>query len=191
MILDWISWWRMIGHIVFTFSRTSSWLTLTLPHPHFFSSLPRSYGHTHEYKMAEILRQHSRTGTNRDDYHYSASSKYSNSIRGDTKGLIRADELPSRVPFFLLLLIAAISGCVGEMRTDNSPLSNEPIFHVYPQRGDVPGRCHSKTACGVHTHRGWMLNVVHFIVECHTPCAEKSVLMFWSFHFLFNISNYC
>lgn len=181
----------MISHIVFTFSRTSSWLTLTLPHPHFFSSLPRSYGHTHEYKMAEILRQHSRTGTNRDDYHYSASSKYSNSIRGDTKGLIRADELPSRVPFFLLLLIAAISGCVGEMRTDNSPLSNEPIFHVYPQRGDVPGRCHSKTACGVHTHRGWMLNAVHFIVECHTPCAEKSVLMFWSFHFLFNISNYC
>lgn len=52
--------------------------------------------------------------------HYRASSKYSNSIRGDTKGLIRADELHSWVPFFLLPLIAAISGHVGEMAPDSS-----------------------------------------------------------------------
>ncbi|KAL7376887.1 hypothetical protein ABVT39_017861 [Epinephelus coioides] len=98
----------------------------------FHTSWPKE--HAHEYKTAEILKQPTQTGTSRDDYHYSASSKYSNSIRGDTKGLIRADELPSRVPFFLLLLIAAISGCVGEMPLDNSPLSNEPIFHVYAGR---------------------------------------------------------
>lgn len=120
-------------------------------HPCSLSSLPRSYECTHKYKMVEILRQHAR----RDAYHYSASSKYSNSIRGDTKGLIRADELHSRVPFFLLLLIAAISGCVGEMALDNSPsLLNEPIFHIYARGGDVASPCHGKKLCGVHAHRG-------------------------------------
>lgn len=36
------------------------------------------------------------------------------------KGLIRADELHSRAPFFLLLLIAAISGHVGETAPDSA-----------------------------------------------------------------------
>lgn len=48
--------------------------------------------------------------------------KYSNSIRGDTDGPIRADEPRSPVLFLILLLIAAISGCVGVMVPDNSPL---------------------------------------------------------------------
>lgn len=60
--------------------------------------------------------------TRGDAYRHSAAFKYSNSIRGDTKGLIRADEPHSPVLFLLLLLIAAISGCVGVMVPDNSPL---------------------------------------------------------------------
>lgn len=94
---------------------------------------------------------HTRAGTSQDDCHYSASSKYSNSIRGDTKGLIRADEPASQVPFFLLLLIAAISGCVGKMPPDNSPFTNEPILCVCAWRGDVPSvGVKARTPCGTH-----------------------------------------
>lgn len=116
-------------------------------------SLPRSLRARMNIKWLQIFRQHARTGTSRDDCHYSASSKYSNSIRGDTKGLIRADELPSRVPFFLLLLIAAISGRVGAMVPDNYLLFNEPVFHVYAHRDDVARTCHCTTPHGVHAQK--------------------------------------
>lgn len=146
-----------------------------------FSLFTPSLLQTHTWIQSGSASQttHTRTGTSRDDYHYSASSKYSNSIRGDTKGLIRADELPSQVPFFLLLLIAAISGCVGArccLITLSLSLSNEPIFHVDACRGDVPPV--GVIACGVRTHSGWMLNVVHFTVECHEILVHVFTIQF-------------
>lgn len=122
--------------------------------------------------MSEILRQHTRRRTSRDGRHYSASNKYSNSIRGDTKGLIRADELPSQVPFFLLLLIAAISGRVGEMPP--SRCLNEPISPCLSSERWRP-------PVGVVANRhvvGFVLNVVHFVAQSHTPGVDGSTSPF-------------
>lgn len=104
--------------------------------------------------------------TQRDAYHYSASFKYSNSIRGDTKGLIRADELHSWVLFFLLLLIAAISGCVGETVPDNSPLKQAHLPHLCSGRW-CSSEVSQQNAIGKYAHGYWMLNVVHHMTDCH------------------------
>lgn len=103
--LDWISWQRAPVHVpisqlgILTSANTR---TSSLTYKHTFTA-------THwNSTIAPAAR------------HYRASSKYPNSIRGDTKGLISADELHSWVPFFLLPLIAAISGHVGEMALDSS-----------------------------------------------------------------------
>lgn len=101
----------------------------------------------HEYKTAEILRQHTQTGTIAEmaviTVHLLSIPTQSEVIQ---KGLIRADELPSRVPFFLLLLIAAISVCVGARCRLITLLSQmSPSSPCYAGRGDVPGRCQRKT----------------------------------------------
>lgn len=102
--LDWISWQRAPVHVpVSQLGILTSAITCT-------SSLTLINTHS------QYMEQHTRLTA----CHYRASSKYSNSIRGDTKGFIRADELHSWVPFFLLPLIAAISGHVGEMAPDSS-----------------------------------------------------------------------
>lgn len=49
------------------------------------------------------------------------------------------------------------------------PLSNQPISHICAWGGVVPSRGHSKMLCAVQAYIGWMLNVVHFKLECHTP----------------------
>lgn len=70
-----------------------------------------AFTNTHEYKMVEIFRQH----TSWDTYHYSASSKYSNSIRGDTKALSKLTSCPLESPssFFcwLQLSVAVWARC--------------------------------------------------------------------------------
>lgn len=65
------------------------------------------------------------------------------------KGLIRADEPHSPVLFLLLLLIAAISGCVGVMVPGNSPLKQVYLLRL-GFRGNVPARVSQQVCNGLH-----------------------------------------
>lgn len=119
------------------------WLTQTLAHP---PSLLQTHIHKHTQKPHTCA----------DNCHYRASSKYSNSIRGDVKGLIRADELHSWVPFFLLLLIAAISDHVGKLLPDNSSSYKWP--HLLYLRSWHPRKYHllCRQMWDVGYLKGWM-----------------------------------
>lgn len=162
--LDWSSRWSTVGHVVFTFSSRSSWLTQTLSRPHSLSSLPRSRKHTHEYKMAEILRQQALAEMTIITVHLLSIPTQSEVIQKALSELTSCPlESPSSFFCWLQLSVTVWARC----RLITPPVSNEPIFHVYPRRGDVSGRCHSKT--------GWTLNVIHFLSECRTPCAENQL----------------
>lgn len=74
------------------------------------------------------------TRNSHDDYQLQSILSIPNQSVVTQKALSKLTSCPPRVPFFLLVLIAAISG----VWADNSPLLNEPVFHNNAQRGDDP-----------------------------------------------------
>lgn len=154
--LDWISWWRAIGHDVCTFSSPSSWLTQTLSHPHFLSSLPRSYKHTHIHPHTNTKWQRSSDSTLAEmpiiTVHLLSIPTQSEVIQKALSELTSCTlESPSSFFCWLQLSVAVWA----RWRLITLSLSNEPIVHIYAWGGDVPGRCHSKMQCACP----WRLNV--------------------------------
>lgn len=142
--LDWTSWQRayihvsicLLGILTYANTRTSA-LTPTNTH---------SQAHTETAHLRRCLSLQS---------NFQVTPIF-NSIRGDVKGLIRADELHSWVLFFLLLLIAAISGHVGERVPDSS--SSYKWAHLLYLRSWRPRKYHllCRQMWDVVYFKGWM-----------------------------------